>query len=103
MQIGQFGTLVATRGKTVTLRVLINTSRPGLSGKLGVCLTPPAVVASRVCSSGRIDEGTFGSFPVTLRLRIKTTAPLGATHVAVTAVAGVSQSATVATFSVARS
>ncbi len=102
VQIGQFGKLLATRGKTVTLRVLVNTSRPGLSGKLGVCVTPPALVASRVCSSGRIDESAFGLFPVTLRLRIKSTAPLGATHVAVTAVAGISQSTTVATVSVGR-
>jgi len=79
-----------SRGRTAVLKVVIHAGA-GLSGKFGVCITPPARIGHRVCSSQMIEDGSFGGFPFTLGLRIKPTAPLGPASLAIEAVAGVSR------------
>jgi len=78
------------RGRTVLVKVVIHAGA-GLSGKFGVCITPPPRIGRRVCSSQRIDDGSFGGFPFTLGVRIKPTAPRGRASLAIAAVAGVSR------------
>jgi hypothetical protein len=94
--IASLAPVAAVRGSTVKVRIVLRTAAPGLSGKFGVCITPPARVGSRVCSSQFVDDGTFGGFPFTLGLRIKPTAPPGAARLAISAVAGVSRAETTA-------
>ena len=89
----------AVRGRIVTVRVVVHAGA-GLSGKFGVCITPPARIASRVCTSQVIDDGSYGGFPFTLGLRIKQTAPVGIASLAIDAVAGVSHATTTATLRV---
>lgn len=88
--IAPLAPVTAVRGRTVPVRVVLR-AKPGLSGKFGVCITPPARIGHRVCSSQRIDDGSFGGFPFTVGLRIKPSAPLGTARLAIAAVAGVSQ------------
>lgn len=99
--IAPLAAVAAVRGRTVTVRVVLN-APSGLSGKFGVCITPPVRVGSRVCTSQRVDAGIFGGFPFTLRLRIKATAPLGSSRLTITAVAGVSRSEETVLLRVAR-
>jgi hypothetical protein len=89
----------AVRGRTVTVRVVVHTGA-GLRGKFGVCIIPPARIASRVCTSQVVDDGSYGGFPFTLGLRIKQTAPVGVASLAIDAVAGVSRATTTATLRV---
>jgi len=79
----------AARGRTVMVKVVVHAG-VGLSGKFGVCITPPARIARRVCSSQVIDDGSYGGFPFTLGLRIKPTAPVGVASLVIDAVAGLS-------------
>jgi hypothetical protein len=78
------------RGRTVLVKVVVHAGA-GLSGKFGVCITPPATIARRVCSSLFVDDGSFGGFPFSLGLRIKPTAPVGVANLSIQAVAGVSR------------
>ena len=54
------------RGRTINARVVLYVPS-GVSGKFGVCITPPANVAGRACASFRIDDGSYGAFPFNLR------------------------------------
>ncbi|GEM_PF-1541155 len=78
------------RGRTALVKVVIHAGA-GLSGKFGVCITPPVRIAHRVCSSQMIDEGSYGGFPFTLGVRIKPTAPRGPASLSIAVVAGVSR------------
>ena len=80
--------VAAVRGKAVTARVVL--SAPGVTGKFAVCVTPPAQVAGRVCTSLRVDSPSNGPVPFTLRLKIKSAAPLGTSKMTITALAGTS-------------
>ncbi len=85
--------VAAVRGGAVTLHVSLR-APAGLWGKFGVCFTASPRVGGRICSSQPNPDGAGGTFPFTLRLRVKPTAPLVSTRVAVTAVAGVSRAHT---------
>ena len=81
--------VTGVRGHDVTIRVALK-SPSGLLGKFGVCAVPPEVVGGRVCSSTRDTTGTGGTTGFTLTFKIRRTAPLVTTRVALDAVAGVS-------------
>jgi hypothetical protein len=71
------------RGRIAAVRIVLRTSQT-VSGRFGVCATPPARVGARVCATKRVGGG-FGQATFTLGLRIKPTAPLGAFRFAVAA------------------
>ena len=73
-----------------------------MSGKFGICVTPPARVATRGCASRHVGGADGGRIALVVALRIKPTAPLGAARVAITAVAGVSSGKTTAVIRVLR-
>ena len=71
------------RGRVAAVRIVLRTSRT-VSGRFGVCATPPAGVGARVCATKRVSGG-LGEATFTLGLRIKPTAPLGAVRLAIAA------------------
>ena len=101
VKIQSVSPLTATRGKTVTLRVVLK-SPPGLSGIFQVCATSAAAVGGRLCATTHRSFGASGSFPFVLHLKIKPTA-LGTARVAISAVAGLSSAKTTAVLRIAQS
>jgi hypothetical protein len=99
--IGHVTPIAAVRGHTANARVILYVPS-GVSGKFGVCVTPPASVAGRACSSFRSEDGSYGAFRFVLRLRIKPTAPLGAARLGISAVAGIASVEAAALLRVAR-
>jgi hypothetical protein len=83
------GPLAGTRGGAVSFRVTL-VSPAGLHGKFAVCIAPPKSVAGRLCRSTVNADGEAATIPFTFSFRIKPGAPLGTTHVAISAVAGLS-------------
>jgi hypothetical protein len=75
--------LAAKRGRIVSIHLGLSTSTT-ISGRFGVCLTPPARVGSRICVSKRVGGG-IGEASFTLGLRVKPTAPLGTARLTITA------------------
>jgi hypothetical protein len=73
----------AARGRIAAVRIVLRTSQT-VSGRFGVCATPPAGVGERACATKRV-AGGVGQATFTLGLRIKPTAPLGAVRFAVSA------------------
>ena len=71
------------RGRVAAVQIVLRTSQT-VSGRFGVCATPPAGVGARVCASKRVSGG-LGQAKFTLDLRIKPTAPLGAVRFAIAA------------------
>jgi secreted trypsin-like serine protease len=71
------------RGRIAAVQVVLRTSQT-VSGRFGVCATPPARVGARACASKRVSGGV-GQVTFTLGLRIKSTAPLGAARFAIDA------------------
>jgi hypothetical protein len=71
------------RGRIAAVRIVLRTSQT-VSGRFGVCATPPTGVGTRVCATKRV-AGGLGQATFTLGLRIKPTAPLGAVRFAVAA------------------
>jgi hypothetical protein len=76
------------RGEALRLRVAFH-APPGLSGKFGVCLTPPGSLGHRVCSSLAHQHGGRGTFTFTIGFRVDPAAPPGRSLLLVSAVAGV--------------
>jgi len=81
--------VTAHRGRSVQVRVWLD-AEAGINGKYGVCVLPPARVATRACASQKVAPGG-GRLALTVSLRIKRAAPLGVAKLAVSAVAGPSQ------------
>jgi hypothetical protein len=79
--------VTAARGSSVSIRVTL-VAPPGVQGKLAVCLRPPKVVAGRLCRSTIDGDGLASTVPFIFNFRVKPTAPLGAAHVTISAVAG---------------
>jgi hypothetical protein len=73
----------AKQGRTATLHVVL-TGQAGLSGRFNVCAKPPASVAAKTCRSSQKTFGPSATIPIVLHLRVKSTAALGTTHVAIT-------------------
>jgi hypothetical protein len=63
------------------LQIVLRTSAT-VSGKFGVCVTPPPHVGTRVCAFKRVPGG-IGQATFTIGLRIKPAAPLGAARFAI--------------------
>jgi hypothetical protein len=72
------------------------------NGRFAACITPPAAVAARVCASQEAAHGGFKGFSLTLDLKIKPSAPVGASRLKVTAAAGASLGKATALIRVAR-
>jgi hypothetical protein len=71
------------RGRVAAVRIVLQTSQT-VSGRFGVCATPPARVAARVCATKRVTGG-IGQATFTLGFRIKPTAPVGSARFAIAA------------------
>jgi hypothetical protein len=82
--------LTVHRGRPAQVRVWLD-SGDGVTGKYGVCLTPPVHVGARACASQRVTGEGGGRVALTISLRIGRSAPLGAAKVALSAVAGSSR------------
>jgi hypothetical protein len=81
--------LTGTRGSAVSLRVTLQSPR-GLWGRFSVCIRPPASVAGRLCHTVENPRGLGGTFPFLFAFRVKPAAPIGMSHIAISATAGVS-------------
>jgi hypothetical protein len=79
--------ITAARGSAVSLRITL-VAPAGVQGKLAVCVQPPKVIAGRLCRSTIDGDGLASTVPFTFNFRVKPTAPLGAAHVSISAVAG---------------
>jgi hypothetical protein len=101
LELERVPALTARRGSSATVRVWLDRA-PGVTGRYGVCLTPPARVGSRACASQQVTGEGGGRFALTVALRVATTAPLGKAKVAITAVAGPSRSRSAAVLRVTR-
>ena len=84
--------MTGTRGATLYFRVILNTPR-GPTQKLGVCLTPPAQVASRVCAYRPV-RAQAQRFQFGLGVHIKPAAPLGDARVVISTIGDNIQEAT---------
>ncbi len=89
VRIVRVGPLTGTRGHGVLLRVSL-VSAVGLYGKFSVCISPPAAVAGRLCRSTENAHGDSGIWPFIFNFRVKPKAPLGTSHITISAVAGLS-------------
>ena len=78
--------IAAVRGATVSVRVVIE-SASALAGKFAACITPSARVGGRICASQQ-EQGSFSGFAFTLRLKVRPSAPIGVSRLAIAAVAG---------------
>lgn len=84
LTIRRHALLTAVPGRTVTVRILVVVPARR-SGTVKVCVVPPASVSGRRCRSATARSRTAR---VSFRLRVKSTAPLGTTRIAVKATAG---------------
>ena len=91
----------ARRGSAVHVEVWLDPAA-GVTGKYGVCVTPPPRVGGRACASKRASGDGGGRFPLTVSLRIAGSAPLGAVKLAISAVAGPSRGQSTALLRVVR-
>src|SRR5262249_3484262 len=87
--------LSVRRGVSARVRVWLDPA-PGVTGKYGVCLSPPARVGARACASQRGTGGGGGRLPLTVALHGGNPAPPGLAKVTVSAVAGPSRGRSVA-------
>jgi hypothetical protein len=102
VRILQVKPLTGIRGRGVSLRVVLQTPL-GVWGSYSVCVTPPKSVAGKLCHSATNPQGLAGTFPFEFDFRIKPTAPLGTTKVAIGAVAGASQTTGVVPLTISKS
>ena len=100
LEIEHLPALTARRGSSASVRVWLDPAS-GITGKYGVCLTPPARIGARACRSQHVDGGG-GRFPLTVSLRIGKAAPLGNAKLAVSAVAGPSRGQSTALLRITR-
>jgi hypothetical protein len=101
LEIERVPALTVHRGRSAQVRVWLDPGS-GVTGKYGVCLTPPARIGARRCASQRITSEGGGRIALTITLRIGRGAPLGAAKVAVSAVAGSSRGASTTLLHVVR-
>jgi Trypsin len=101
LEIERLPALTVRRGRSAHVRVWLDPAA-GVTGKYGVCLTPPARVGARACTSQRVTADGGGRFALTVSLRIGRAAPLGAAKLAVSAVAGASHGRSTALLRVVR-
>ena len=101
LEIERVPALTVGRGGSARVRVWLDPAA-GVTGKYGVCLTPPARVGARACASQRVAAGDGGRFALTVSLRVGRAAPLGAAKLAVSAVAGASHGQATALLHVVR-
>jgi hypothetical protein len=102
LEIERLPALIVRRGASARVRVWLDPAS-GITGKYGVCLTPPVRVGARACASERVSgDGGGGRFALTVSLRIGKTAALGAARLAVSAVAGPSRSRSTALLRITR-
>jgi secreted trypsin-like serine protease len=87
LKIAHVAPVTGTRGKRVEVDVSMLPGS-GLSGKFGVCVTPPARVAPPACSSKRVHDSVGASMEFYLSLKIAKTARVGTSKLTITAVAG---------------
>jgi len=80
----------AARGRSARVVVVLRVPH-GVTGKIGVCVTPPASIGNRICASESGTGDSYGRVPFTLGVRIKPTAPIGRSKLSITAVAGVAR------------
>jgi len=90
LEIERVPALTVHRGRLAQIRVWLDPGS-GVTGKYGVCLTPPVRIRARRCASQRITGDGGGRIALTVTLRIGPGAPLGLAKVAVSAVAGSSR------------
>ena len=102
LEIEHVPPVVTGRGRRVRLTVWLDPP-DGMSGKYGVCVTPPAPVGRRVCASRRVPAGGGGGrFALAVTLHIAPNAPVGQARLTVTAAAGASHGELTARVRVAR-
>lgn len=88
LRLAPIGPQAAERGEPLRLQVAFQ-APPGLSGTFGVCLTPPATLGHRICTSLAHQHGGRGAFTFTVGFRVDPSAPPGRSRLLVSAVAGV--------------
>ncbi len=87
LRIVELSSLAATRGSRLTLRVTLE-APAGLYGKVGVCATPVPSVGGHLCHSVENRQGGSFRIPFALTFRVKATAPVGTSRIAIDADAG---------------
>jgi hypothetical protein len=101
LELERVPALTARRGSSAKVRVWLDPA-PGVTGRYGVCLTPPARVGARACASQQVTVEGGGRFALTVALRVAKSAPLGKAKLAISAVAGPSRSRSAAVLRVTR-
>jgi hypothetical protein len=101
LEIERLQALTVRRGGSAKVRVWLDPAS-GITGKYGVCLTPPVRVGGRACASQHVTADGGGRFALTVSLRVGHAAPLGAAELAVSAVAGPSRGKSTAQLRVVR-
>jgi hypothetical protein len=101
LELERVPALTARRGGSAKVRVWLDPA-PGVTGRYGVCLTPPARVGARACASQHVTGEGGGRFALTVSLRVHKTAPLGSARVTISAVAGPSRSRSAALLPITR-
>jgi hypothetical protein len=86
LEIERIPTATGRRGHVVRIGVWLDPAE-GITGKYGVCVTPPFHVGPKACASKRIARGG-GRVPLTVALHVGRTAPLGLSKLTVSAAAG---------------
>jgi secreted trypsin-like serine protease len=81
----------AKRGHVTRIGIWLDTPI-GVTGRYGVCMTPPPHVAPRACASKHIAGSGGGRIQLTITLHVANVAPLGTARLAVAAAAGPSRS-----------
>jgi trypsin len=92
LEIERVSPSTGTRGHVVRVGVWLDPAE-GITGKYGVCVTPPIHVGPRACASKHVARGG-GRVPLTVALHVGRTAPLGTAKLTVSAAAGPSHGQT---------
>jgi hypothetical protein len=101
LEIERLPALTVRRGGSTRIRVWLDPAS-GITGKYGVCLTPPVRIGRRACAWDHVTGEGSGRFPLTVSLHIGKAAQLGAVKLAVSAVAGPSRGRSTALLRITR-
>jgi hypothetical protein len=87
VRIERLAPLAASRGSDVTLHITLE-APVGVFGKVGVCAALAPSVGGRLCRSIENGQGDPIDAPFTLTFKVKPTAPIGRSAIAISATAG---------------